>query len=254
MIPGSTRQRSASANDAGRVPVCYTKRAHVLTVIAIISVALFSLTVLAIGVHLIALAYKTRKAPEFLLGFSFVLSQVGNFVIVTSIESGLIESPGGADVARVGTVLLALGFAAAAAFNAVVFRPGVKWAVALAWLLGGGIVVVEVATWVLIAGMEGYDALFGVKFGLRIAIYAWSAVEAFRYYGLMSRRLRHGLADAVVANRLGATLILTLAHLREGNARTFATVCTSAQYLAAMSAQARSKRSLCAQPRRLRMA
>ena len=49
--------------------------------------------------------------------------------------------------------------------------------------------------------MEGYYALFGVKFGLRIAIYVWCAAEAFRYYRLMVLRMRHGLADAVLANR-----------------------------------------------------
>lgn len=172
-----------------------------LNVIAIISVALFSLTALAIGVHLIVLSFKTRKAPELLLGLSFILALVGNVIIVGAIGTQYVDEPGGANVARFGTILLASGFALMAAFNARVFRPGIKWAIGLAWLLGGGLFVVESVTWAAIEGMEGYYALFSVKFGLRIAIYVWCAAEAFRYYRLMVIRMRHGLADAVLANR-----------------------------------------------------
>ncbi len=172
-----------------------------LNVIAIISVALFSLTALAIGAHLIVLSARTRKAPELLLGLSFILALIGNVIIVGVIDSRYVEEPGGPNLARLGTVFLASGFAFMAAFNARVFRPGVNWAIGLAWLLGGGLFVVETVTWAAIEGMEGYYALFGVKFGLRIAIYVWSAAEAFRYYRLMIIRMRHGLADAVLANR-----------------------------------------------------
>jgi hypothetical protein len=45
------------------------------------------------------------------------------------------------------------------------------------------------------------DPWYWIGFVCRMGVYAWMALESFLYHARMRRRLRHGLADALVTNR-----------------------------------------------------
>ncbi len=172
-----------------------------LNAISTFSLIGFSLALLVIAVHLLSIAYRTRKAPELLLGLAFLFMLFGNFVIVWCIEAEVMPEPLRARWIQFGEVGLDIGFIFAAAFNYRVFRRGAGWAKSLAWILCVTLVGAQIASWLMLDHWGRFTAFYWVKFGIRACIYLWTAIEGFSYYRLMSRRVRHGLAEPVVANR-----------------------------------------------------
>lgn len=172
-----------------------------LDVTSILSLIAFSVATLVIAVHLLAIARRTRKAPELLLGLAFVFQLAGNFIIVWTIETDVLAEPVRARTIETAEVALDVGFVFVAAFNVRVFRRGSRWAQILAWVLCVALLAAQVTSWSMLAEWGRYTALYFVKFGLRACIYLWTALEAFAYYRLMMRRVRHGLSEPVVANR-----------------------------------------------------
>lgn len=118
---------------------------------------------------------------------------------------GLPELP-----ARVGFALANLatgvGSAAVFVFTRSVFRPEARWAAALV-VAASAVLAVQVAFGVaraLTAAPASFaeaDLGFSVRQAVTALSYAWTALEALRYRGLLVRRLVLGLADAVVVNR-----------------------------------------------------
>ena len=161
----------------------------------------FSIVSLVVAFHLFAIARRTHKSPELLLGLAFVFMLIGNFVIVLTLETNMVVERLQSRVIELGEVSLDVGFIFAAAFNVRVFRPGVAWGKALAWVLCVALLAAQFTTWFMLDEWGRYSSLYFVKFGLRACIYLWTAVEAFAYYRLMTRRVKHGLSEPVVANR-----------------------------------------------------
>ncbi|HYB12722.1 MAG TPA: hypothetical protein VEG67_04585 [Myxococcota bacterium] len=160
-----------------------------------------------VGLRLLWLAHRTRELPEFTIGLALVLMGALGYPLTAIARM----TPGLSDELRImlfvvslvltwgGTVLLAL-------FNLSVFRPDEAWARAL---------VVGVATWLLATfSLQSFSP------GLRVATFrneglglrlfmcgialplAWGTYESLRYWGLLRKRARLGLADPVVADRM----------------------------------------------------
>lgn len=169
--------------------------------LALTSVALFSFAALVIGVHLLMLARRTRKAPELLLGLSFVVSLFGNLLFVLALDTDLFADWSFV-IVQIGLIVVNVGVAFFALFNLRVYRKGSKTAATLTWLLIAAMIASQLVTWaVLDPSTRTLPAWYWPKYSLRAAVYLWGAIEALRYHRLLARRVRHGLADPVVANR-----------------------------------------------------
>lgn len=175
---------------------------HPVATFSLISVIVFGLLALAAGVHLLALSFRTRKAPEFLLGGSFILSLLGLFGVLVVLGGDVDPEPRLFAWLQVSALVMNTGFLLCAFFNALVYRRGAVWAWALATTIALGLIGFQLESWRV--GLAHWDAsgLFWVKFALREVCYVWGALEAFRHYGLMRRQVRAGLASRVCANRL----------------------------------------------------
>ena len=163
-----------------------------------------------VGVKLLWLARRTRGFPELVVGFSlFVLAGVSWPLMLVASSPTPPPAPVLRGALACASLAMALGWAGVFLFTWRVFRPGNRWARALA---GAGIAL-ELA-----AGMAGVlraltleDALAlrtpapsGLALLLgALAVYAWTAAESFHYRALLRRRIPLGLADPLVADRFG---------------------------------------------------
>jgi hypothetical protein len=173
--------------------------------IAAIATGLLVVASFAVGVRLVVLHRRTGGAPELLLGGMLLLTVgIGYPLMIAGARAP-------ADVAIpctvAGVFVIAVGFSLLFAFTSRVFRPGAGWARVLT-----GLGVFALCTWALrtsLRAMSEGAAVFAhpslPEVVLQLApmnvVYTWTAWESLRYYGLMRRRVKLGLADAVVCNR-----------------------------------------------------
>jgi len=147
---------------------------------------------------MLALAARTRKAPEFLLGLSLVLPIVGYATMVVTTRAAGGEPP--RFWIEVGAGIIDAGFVAVVGFVWLVFRPDEAWARGFAALLALGCLSMPVVNH-LVPWSGGLPSAMGPRAALRTAAYFWASVEALRYARLMARRVRFGLAEPLVADR-----------------------------------------------------
>jgi hypothetical protein len=169
---------------------------------------LFIVTVSVVGVRMLLLARRTRRHHELLIGAGMVL--VGTVGYPLSFASGFGQSVEHMSVPiwSLSTLISQIGLALIYAFTWQVFRPAEAWGKAivalgsffmLASLVGASHTFATAApeasslivarNW-LFVGMIGYCGCF-----------LWSAVEGFVQYGMARKRMKLGLADAIVVNR-----------------------------------------------------
>ena len=165
--------------------------------------AAFFVASLTVGVRLVALWFRTRELPELLIGIGVLgIGPVG-FGIATVAELFRGSAPG-VSRAAMAVALLAMG---AGVFSKYLFN----WRVYHPQRLSAGLVAFGAG--LLLAGCIAGDVAGGldspfrtgptylVRIGLQIGCLLWGSAEALLYWAKMRRRLRLGLADAVVTNR-----------------------------------------------------
>jgi hypothetical protein len=163
-----------------------------------------------IGVRLMWLSRRTGGQPERSLGFSlFMLSGIAWPLML------VVSAPGGTPAPVLRAALGGAGLAMALAWSGVflftlrVFRPGVGWARALAGVgvgieLGAGLAAVARAVTLADASALRNPATPAMLLLCAAQVaYFWSAFEAFRYRALLRLRVPLGLADPLVADRVG---------------------------------------------------
>jgi hypothetical protein len=173
--------------------------------LALAAVLAFTVVSAVVGARLLLLARRTHQLPEFCVGLG--LLTVGAIGYPLSIVARL--GVGGAAVGGLTAISVtasATGSAAIYYFTWSVFRRGAVWAkllcgaatVAMLAYAGDGVLrsFTEPPGW-----LGQVDAWFVLMQVATIFSYAWTAVEAFRYYRMLRRRLSLGLADPIVANR-----------------------------------------------------
>jgi len=178
-----------------------------MEIIALAAAASFVVAGASIGLRLLLLARRTRRAPELLLGAGLASL---TFVTLPAIGASLGARLGSAGLQ---TSLFAIGLVPVVgfvmclyAFTARVFRSGRGWARALIGLAGAFAAVGVVGTvWTRLTAWEA-DRVVGV--GWTILLMApfvlgmlWTGIESLRQHRLMRRRVALGLADPVVSNR-----------------------------------------------------
>ena len=172
----------------------------------IAAILLIAATVIIVwvGVRLLLVARSTRQLPELLIGLGVLgIGPVG-FGFITF---GQILH---ADHATAARVLYALGLLAASGgafakyvFNYKVYHPHSRAVKYLAWVAGVALLVCFGGAWTAngFAAINFIDTSYFFRTLLQIGCLLWGSIEALRYWRMMRRRMRLGLADAVVTNR-----------------------------------------------------
>jgi hypothetical protein len=164
-----------------------------------------------VGATLLRRASRTRQLPEFAIGIGLLafcalarpLSIAAETLGDTSSQATRILLLSGS------TIGSGLGVACLLLFTCRVFQPSSRWATGT---LGVGLAAILVTRIGIVKGFvavpENEVASFASApfwVGLSVVIwtsgYIWAAAESLRYYGMLRRRLRLGLADPVVTNR-----------------------------------------------------
>jgi hypothetical protein len=196
-------------------------------ILAYVAVAVFALVSLAAGIRLLLLWRQTHKLPELLIGLTFLLEAVLTNVLnlVEKFSSRLpewLQGPIHFGVVSSGcaaAVCLAIG-------SWRIFRPHARWARNLVVLCIVVLTAYTVDASIPHEGHYGPRNLVWWWAGVlgRAGAHAWMGFEALLYARQMDRRLRLGLADPVVANRMWLWSVggaaTTLLWLGAGVART----------------------------------
>jgi hypothetical protein len=179
-----------------------------MTIVAAISVGLFMLVSLAIGIRLLLLFAKTRELPELLLAIA--LLGVGFLGFAVGTAAKFWEDPPASLLTWLPIVGLSIeyvGSLALMAFAWRVFHPRSPIAAAVAALLTAIMVAAllgEVLSGENLRYVDGgpISAPF-LPLGLAARALGplWMSVECLRYYARLRRRLRIGLADPLVIHR-----------------------------------------------------
>jgi hypothetical protein len=154
------------------------------------------------GVRLVSLGIRTGESPERLLGASFIMYGVSSIIYAFAAFESL------------STFWTPLNFAArliylpsavlVAVFTARVFRPNDRWA---RWLVRGNaaLLVAGVGGSALTGDWDGFslsNPYFWLEWLGYTLPFAWAAAEALHQYVQARRRVRVGLCEPSVCNRM----------------------------------------------------
>jgi hypothetical protein len=158
----------------------------------------------AVGARLVALGARSRGLPELALGASYLLFGALGYPLAAFARARAAQGDPQAGAWLAAALLVQnLGVLACYAFNWRVFRPGRSGALATA---GAGLLFA--ASWIGHgvdpgwAGAGSRGAWYYTGLATRAAAFVWGGLEAFGHWTRMRRRLRIGLADPVVADRM----------------------------------------------------
>ena len=167
---------------------------------------LFFVVSSVVGVRLLMLARRNRTFPEFALGFAFVVGGTLSGALGQFVQQGG-ESLSPASLGQITFVYSAFSLVGITAYNIFtwrVFRPksaGAAGLVALVFIVGLGLLGWYGSTGVFAGGTQS-----AAQRAAQVACFTlgplWATIEAFRYYGLLRRRLALGIGDAIVADRI----------------------------------------------------
>jgi hypothetical protein len=166
----------------------------------------FVLVSLALGLRLVLLARRTGQLPEFAVGCALLL-QGGVGYAAASLARG---APGLGVLPRVtlaalGMACMVLGTGGIAVFNWKVFRADCPWTPRVVALVGLALVACfawQAATPGFLAAAEYRGAGLHAIEIVTGAVLAWASFDALAYGVKLRKRLRLGLADPLVADRV----------------------------------------------------
>lgn len=177
---------------------------HVLLMQSV-SGTFYLLTITVVGIRLLRLAHRNKALPELMLGLSLLIG--GTFG--ATLEGGALAMASTAAPDLVGMLLLIgktcglIALTCQGVFIWRVFRPDAKWAPALV-----GFCFTLSAAAMIGFGQSGTFATgevplrwFWLEMAGRTTGSLWLIFEAVRYYDLMRKRTKFGLADPIVCNR-----------------------------------------------------
>lgn len=198
------------------------------------STAAFAVIALAVGTRLLLLSRRTGEVPERLLGLGLMLTASFGYglMIFALIGRQSAADPtafGWSAISACGWALHDVGVVCQLAFVVAVFRPDERWARILACAMAA-LLWFSLVGFGATGGFLGGSSLSNWYWSGMVVIgtyQAWMAFESFRYWGMMRRRTRLGLADPLVANRFllwGIAALCALAAIWTVNVPAFAGV------------------------------
>jgi hypothetical protein len=171
-----------------------------------LAIATLVIVSIAVGIRLLGLHRRSGELPELMLGTMLLLSVGLGYPL--RILSMRVEPETANRLLAVSSLAVAVAYTCLVVFTRRVFRPDSRAGLAAA--------VVLVAALVGSALWDATLALVGSERHLASALtaptliagssvmctYLWAAAESLRYRAIVDRRIRVGLADPVVSNRL----------------------------------------------------
>jgi hypothetical protein len=176
-----------------------------MVIFAGLSVCLLILTALFVAIKTSVLWLRTRGVPELLLSLMLLCATVLGYPL--TIASSRIPPTELWGVHVASQVAMGLGFACLLLFTLKVFRPGSVWAwclvgVSLAMIVGAaGVYIGELSRAHPRRPFEMVGLVVFASTPIAIA-YFWTTLESLGHYRQLRRRLRLGLCEVVVANRM----------------------------------------------------
>lgn len=165
----------------------------------------FALVSLWVGGRLLALAARTRQAPEAALGTALFFGAGLGYVLAVGARQLDVLPPEWVGAVRLaGVAFIHLGSAALAFGAWRMFRPGERWARTLCFAIAAGLVT-SLALRVLDPPSAAQPVSSPLHFWpmtlLGAVSYGWCALESARYAAALRRRARLGLAAPALAQR-----------------------------------------------------
>jgi hypothetical protein len=178
------------------------------------SVLLLVVAAFIVVVKTFALWWRTRARPELLLSLYLTCATVLGYPL--AVAMGIIPATRSWEIHVVAESVMSVGWISLVLFTQHVFRPHTGWA---RWLVAFTLCTVAVSVTAYAIEVTGPNprrpeemAGLYLVISLPVAIgYFWTTIESLAYYGQLRRRLRLGLADVVVANRVLLWGLMTLA-------------------------------------------
>jgi hypothetical protein len=177
-----------------------------LQLVAAVAGILSVLVAWIVGCKLIALSRRTHQAPEFLVGLGLLMAGgLWSPLMAVGRQATELSDPVRVALVMCGGVSGIIGMTCIAIFNWRVFRPSQLWAMAAAATYACSVAGLYAAQsfgtgWLLFAQQEVGPWTHVSWVGAWI--YVWSCAEAWNAHAMLSKRVRIGLADAVVADRM----------------------------------------------------
>ena len=175
--------------------------------LSLICLVLYTLASGVVGVRLLLRARRSHGVPELLAGVSYLSAPALGYPLAI-VASQLPDRAVAVPMFVVGESLLLGGCCCFLFFTVRVFRPGVAWA---PWVASVGSAILAFSGAGIITSFVRYDNAAEITaharvenaavVGVLLLSYVWTALEGFRYYRMMRKRMALGLADAVVTNR-----------------------------------------------------
>lgn len=172
------------------------------------------LACLVLGARLLILSLRTRELPELCIGAGlFLMGGLGYPLMMLSRFHPDLSDGTRAAIAATHLVCSLTGNVAVAIFNWRVFRPDSAYArgltvfitLTLLALFVGQLLSPGILAYAQGAGGPWLHSNYFTSF-----VYAWAGTESLRYFLMMARRARLGLADPIVTDRFRLWAIGTL--------------------------------------------
>jgi hypothetical protein len=164
---------------------------------------------LVIGVRLLRLSRRLGGGPELWLGLFFLIASflgmgLSHLVYMSWADAALALPEPIGSVLNAGYLFgTTAGMGCLYVFTRLTFRPGERWA----RLLVAAVSVTMLIGFLGIGLTDGYrlrlvpGAAYWITWAARTSVFLWLLIESFRYWSLLRRRLRLGLAEPLLTNR-----------------------------------------------------
>jgi len=175
--------------------------------ISLIGLVVYTIASAIVGVRLLIRANRSHGVPELLAGLSYVGAPALGYPLAI-VSSQLTNRALATPMYLVGETSLVFGCCCFLFFTVKVFRPGASWALTLAGI--GSVILVASGVGIVYSWLAYTDPAevtaharlpLAAMVGVLLLSYVWTALEGFRYYRMMRKRMALGMADAVVTNR-----------------------------------------------------
>ena len=201
-----------------------------MEIFAGLSVAVLVLVALVVVIKTFVLWLRTRGLPELLLSLYLLCATVIGYPL--AIAMSVIPASQNWLIHALAEVVMAFGWVSLLFFTLKVFRRDTSWA---RWLVGFSMVFIATGAVAYILEVTSAHPRtpqelcgFTVTFSVPVAIaYFWTTFEALGYHRQLMLRLRLGLADKAVVNRVllwglmalaaGSALVLNMAAMLAGS-------------------------------------
>jgi hypothetical protein len=180
-----------------------------MQIVAAVSFTLLVVCAWGVGVRLLLLARRTHGLPETCLGWTMVcLMGIGYPVAVAAQAESVLGVVPAKLAQNLSNAFINIAFALTYVFTWRVFRPKSTAALTFTLLAFATLVTHWLVIVRIVYGLESMaDSIDATRHWALLSLvpggigYAWTAIESFRYRGLLKRRMALGLADPVIANR-----------------------------------------------------